>query len=381
MPIDLKAIRRELHQSPEIAFQEHTTKAIIMKHLNIIQRDTGTDSALSNDPDLMIHHFRNSPGILVEYSHGSGAYRLFRADMDALPIQENTACGFVSNQKGMMHACGHDVHMSVLLGLIQEVVTQKLERNLLFLFQPAEEGQGGAESILAEGILQQFHIEAVHALHVADSQPVGSVSSREGVFFGIPREFNVSFNGLSAHVAFPEKGRDAIAAAQRFMSLMRRDIESLNTKHKVIFHVGKISGGQVRNAIADHCLLEGTHRSFSREASNAINDLMARNCLEVEAEMGVTAQLDLLCTYDPVVNDTTLVKRLASICSSQGIVYSEAPAAMTGEDFGFLTSRYPGLLYWLGSGCEYPLHSDKFLPDEACMEHGIRIMLELATAE
>lgn len=381
MPFDPQAVRRDLHQIPEIAFQEHSTKAIILRYLSIIQKDSGSTSGLTNDPDLVIHHFHNSPGILVEYSHGEGAYRLFRADMDALPIKENTTCAFTSVNPGMMHACGHDVHMSVLLGLIQEVVSQRLHRNLLFLFQPAEEGQGGAESILAEGVLQQFHIEAVHALHVADGQPVGSVSTRPGVFFGIPREFNVTFHGLSAHVAFPEKGIDAIAAAHSFVALMRADIDKLTREHRVIYHIGKISGGRVRNAIADNCLLEGTHRSFSREASNAMNELMKQNCAIVEEEFKVRTQLDLLCTYDPVVNDAALVQRLQAVCTEIGIRYSEAPQAMTGEDFGFLTSRYPGLLFWLGSGCEYPLHSDKFLPDEACIAHGIRVMLELTRAD
>ncbi|NLN85252.1 MAG: N-acetyldiaminopimelate deacetylase, partial [Candidatus Cloacimonetes bacterium] len=199
MSLNLSQIRRELHRVPELAFREHKTKELLLAQLEKL-------------PRIRVQEFSTNTGILVEYSEGNGPYRLFRADMDALPITENTGCAFSSQHPGLMHACGHDIHMTVLLGLIERVVSQALPRNLLFLFQPAEEGEGGAQSVLAEGLIQEYEVEAAFALHVASGLPVGTVSSRAGIFFGIPQEFDVSFIGRSAHAAFPEKGVNALFA-------------------------------------------------------------------------------------------------------------------------------------------------------------------------
>lgn len=377
MPIDLIALRHELHQHPEIAFQEHSTKSILLKYLHAIKDEYSEHTGTVQDR-FQIIEMNNSTGILVKYAFGDESYRLFRADMDALPIEEQTAYEFSSTTRGMMHACGHDIHMTVLMGLIESVCKDRLERNLLFLFQPAEEGQGGAECVLAEGIIQEFDIDSAIALHVGSEIPVNTVASRAGIFFGIPQEFDVRFTGIPAHVAFPEKGVNAIGAALDFMSAMDKDIFELSKKHKVIFHVGKISGGSVRNVIADRCVLEGTHRSLHKDARDAMNDLIHTNSDLAARAIGASSKVDLLCSYDPVVNNASLVEELSAKCRDIGVQYQETPVVMTGEDFGFFTSLYPGVLFWLGSGCDYPLHSDHFLPDEACIATGVKVLLAIA---
>lgn len=376
----LAELRQTLHQNPEIAFDEHKTSAILKRALQELCRQHLTPAAIkAGAVEPIIHDFESSPGFLVEYTSCDSPYKLFRADMDALPVNEATRCSFTSSTPGMMHACGHDIHMSVLIGLIERVLTEQPKRNLLFLFQPAEEGKGGAESVLSEGIIQQFNVEAVHALHVASGMPVGHVSSRPGIFFGIPQEFDVRFTGKSAHVAFPEQGIDAIAPAMEFDRLMRKDIAELAKRHRVIFHIGRIEGGSIRNVIADRCVLEGTHRSLAKDARDEMNRLITQNAQTAAATTGAGYETDFLCSYDPVINDPALEQRLKAVCESLGITYSEAPVAMTGEDFGFFTSRWPGLLFWLGSGCDQPLHSPQFLPQEDCIEVGVRVMLKLAT--
>jgi len=366
MPKDLISIREELHQIPEIAFEERLSSRYIIKQLEEL-------------PGIMIHRFQNSTGILVEYSHGEGAYRLFRADMDALPIAENTGKACQSRHPGMMHACGHDVHMTILIGLIKQVCTEKPAKNLLFLFQPAEEGKGGAEYVLAEGLIQSYSIESVYALHVASGMPVGTVSSRAGVFFGLPQEFDVVFKGKAAHAAYPEQGVNALDAALTFIALMNTDIEDLKTEHRVIFHIGKLESGTVRNVVPDLCRIEGTHRSLERSSRDAMNEFIKQNSAEASRQTGAEASYDLLCSYDPVVNDELLVQKLQEQCAILKLNYLPADPAMTGEDFGFFTSLYPGLLFWLGSGCDYPLHSDKFYPDPACIEPGVKLFYALAT--
>lgn len=365
MSLDLIRLRQELHQIPETAFDEHRTKALLLEQLKQLE-------------GIRIHEFAKSTGLLVEYSRGEGGYRLFRADMDALPVSENTGCDFTSLNTGLMHACGHDVHMAVLMGLIAKVARTKPEKNLLFLFQPAEEGQGGAESVLGEGLIQSFPVESVFALHVASGLPVGAVSSRAGTFFGIPQEFDVTFKGKSAHAAFPEKGINALQAGLDFIARMQADITELAHSEKVIWHVGKMESGTVRNVVPDRCKLEGTQRTLSKSVRDRVNALMLENCSRTASQTGAEYQLDFLGTYDPVVNSEELVLELKEVCAELGLHYEEAEIALTGEDFGFFTTRYPGLLFWLGSGCEHPLHSDKFLPEAACIEVGIRIFEQLA---
>ena len=365
MKIDLPKLRKQLHRIPEIAFAEANTKLVLLSYLHMLE-------------GIRIHEFTMSNGILVDYKGCEGNYRLFRADMDALPVQENTGCDFASQNPGMMHACGHDIHMTVLLGLIQRICELKPKVNLLFLFQPAEEGKGGAESILSENLIQSYPVSEVFALHVASDMPVGAVSSKPGVFFGIPQEFDVVFKGVSAHAAFPEKGVNALQAGVRFMQLMQADIAELGKTARVIFHVGKMTSGTVRNVVSDRCVLEGTHRTLSKNVRDTINKLILSNCAAVSEELHAEYEVDFLCSYDPVINAQKLVTELEAVCNAAGIKYLEAETALTGEDFGFFTTLYPGLLFWLGSGCNYPLHSDKFLADESCIEMGIKVMELLA---
>ena len=368
--MDLIALRQMLHQIPEIAFAETKTKALLLHTLQ--------ELIPLSDPAWKLIEFQHSNGILISYTICDQPYRLFRADMDALPISESSGCDYPSQHQGFMHACGHDIHMTVLIGLIAQIVEQKPQRNLLFLFQPAEEGQGGAKAILAEGIIQQHKIDSAIALHVASEMPVGTISSKSGVFFGIPQEFDVRFFGKAAHVAFPEKGINALEAGVDFIESIREQLKPLQASNRLIFHVGKMTSGTIRNVIADTCILEGTHRTLGSEIRDRINELIHTTSSSSAAKYGATARIDLLCSYDAVVNNATLVEELVEVCKTKNIDYIPAETAMTGEDFGFFTTLYPGLLFWLGSGAKHPLHSEKFLPDSACIAVGVKVMLELA---
>ncbi len=362
---DLADIRRQLHRIPEPAFQENATRDLIITYLQDM-------------PGFTIHRFANSPGLLIEYSRGQGSYLLFRADMDGLPITEATGCSFASQHEGFMHACGHDIHMTVLLGLIFRVREAMPQRNLLFLFQPAEEGMGGAESILAEGVLQSYMISHALALHVSGSLPVGEVSSKPGIFFAIPQEFDVEFLGKAAHAAFPEKGANALTGGLEFYKRIISFIENLKLSEQVIFNIGVLSSGTIRNIIPDRCLMQGTHRTLRKELRDLINKETESLATEVAAESGLQAKLQLLCTYDPVVNDAALCRTLEQATEELGYDYRESRTFMTGEDFGFFTSLYPGLLFWLGGGEQpFDLHSDKFLPDDACLEIGVDVFYKL----
>ena len=379
--IDIALVRQALHEIPELAFNESKTKALLLHYLDkILPTAVYLDnfSLATLTPGWSIYQFKQSNGILVCFHQGKGSYRLFRADMDALPVIENCSSSFPSLHPGLMHACGHDVHMAILIGLIQAISKLPPSRNFLFLFQPAEEGKGGAESILAEGVVQQFTVDSAIALHVASELPVGTISTKAGIFFGIPQEFDVQFIGKASHVAYPEKGINALSAGLDFISRMNTSIAALNATERVIFNVGKMEAGTIRNIIPAKCLLEGTHRSLKKQVRNAINQMITTNATLAAANVNAETAVDFLCSYEPVVNNEGLVQELIEQCHELGYKYTEAETAMTGEDFGFFTTLYPGLLFWLGSGCDYPLHSDKFLPLEECIEVGIKLMLALA---
>ncbi len=365
MSFDAPALRRELHQIPELAFNEHQTKALLLKYLTKLDL-------------IRIHEFDTNPGILVEYTHGSGSYKLFRADMDALPIEEKTACSYESKHKGIMHACGHDIHMAILMGLIHSILESKPAQNLLFLFQPAEEGKGGAEAVLAENIVQSFDIHSVYALHVNPHLGLNQVSARAGIFFAIPQEFDVTFHGKAAHVAFPEEGKDALAAGISFYNVMQGLCQELARDERLIFHIGKLGAGVIRNVIADSCKLEGTHRTLSRAMRDRVNDQIRKQAAICADTFKLDYEIDFLCSYDPVINNQDLFQELTDKCQQLGVELVPSPVYMTGEDFGFFTSKYPGLLFWLGANDDlHDLHSGDFLPDEACIPIGIKLLHSL----
>lgn len=375
MSFDPLMLRHDLHRIPELAYEEHKTKARLK---------AGIEAIIAADPDgnelFARSEFLNSTGLLVTYQGGAeGApYKLFRADMDALPLKEETGSICPSEYFGTMHACGHDVHMAVLMGLISRVSSEHPKRNLMFLFQPAEEGKGGAQSVLAEGLIQKYSVTAAYALHVAANMPVGTISSKAGIFFGIPQEFDLHFHGKASHVAFPEQGVNALDGALDFMYCMKKDMDELQRRERVIFHVGKMSAGRVRNVIADECVLEGTHRTLSIATRDEVNRLIELRARESAMAIGAKAEVELLGTYEAVVNDEGLYGKLKSVCRTLNYRFEEAETVMTGEDFGFFTSMYPGLLFWLGSGSDHPLHSPRFLPQDECVAVGIDMMYALA---
>jgi len=363
--LDLIKIRKDLHRIPEIAFQEFKTQECILGYLRKFD-------------GLEIHTFETT-GILVEYSYGSGKYQLFRADMDALPISEETGCSFASEHSGFMHACGHDVHMTILLGLIEKVLSEKPEQNILFLFQPAEEGKGGAERLLKDSIWDKFQISNVHALHVNGKLPVGTISSKPGIFFANTAEIDVTITGKSSHVAFPEMGIDALNGGMLFLQEFQNEIDKWGNK-EVAWGFGHMTAGRVRNTVAANCKLEGTYRAFNHENRNKLKEITAICASKVEQEIGVKMEIKFLEEYEQVENNPELVEKLKNITAELNCDYVEAEQVFTGEDFGFFTEKFPGVLFWLGVNPQDPqqniqeLHANNFLPDDACIEIGINAM-------
>lgn len=364
--MDLKKIREDLHRIPEIGFNLFKTQAYI-------------EDLFKNEKILNCHKF-DFTGLLYEYKVNNGYYQLFRADMDALTIKEETFCPFRSQHEGVMHACGHDIHMTILIGLIDRVLQEKPDQNLLFLFQPAEEGQGGAERIIKTGIFKRFQIKSAFTLHVNGILPLGTVASRPGIFFANAQEVNVLFKGISAHIAFPEQGRNALEAGvifyQKFKERLRLEYPEADS---VIVEFGKMQAGTVMNAIADDCKLEGTIRTFKEKDLDFLKKLIDVTALQAAEKLDLEYEIQYHCFYKNVKNDAGLVNILKEKLKNLELHYQESDKVFTGEDFGFFTHMYKGLLFWLGTnkGENEDLHSSRFLPSSDVIPVGVNIFWEL----
>lgn len=363
--LDLIKIRKKLHQIPELAYQEFKTQEYLLENLKAF-------------PELKIHQFKPT-GILVDYQVGKGKYLLFRADMDALPISENTDCDFRSIHPGLMHACGHDIHMTILLGLIEQVIAAKPDINLLFLFQPAEEGQSGAEAVLKDAVWDEYDIESAFALHVSPELPVGTISSREGNFFAATAEFDISIQGISSHIAMPQEGKNALQAGIEVYQSVQQLQHIVKSKERFICDFGLMTAGSVRNAIPAHCLLSGTIRAADRNRIADLKKSLKGICHAVSIAYEVEISTKFLAEYQEVYNSAALVEDLKIAVSNIGVKFQQAEMTMAGEDFGFIASRWGGILFWLGAlGKEiYPLHSDRFLPSDKSIVIGIKLFYQL----
>ncbi len=349
--IDLIKIREDLHKIPEQGLQEKLTQAYLLKVL-------GQFSCLKL-------RFLGT-GILAEYTQGQGKYKLFRADMDGLQVDEQTRASFASQHSGWMHACGHDIHMSVLLGLIQKVEQNRLKKNLLFLFQPAEELGLGAKKVISSGVLKDYEIEAVFALHITPDYAVGQVASKAGTIFAAAQEFDFDIVGKGAHAAKPQQGRDALLAGCELVQLLQRLKEKSNR-----ICVGEFASGSVRNAIAQRAIIKGTHRSLCKQDKIDLNKHLEASAQEVAQRYGVKIDLRFGASTTEVVNHKELLAKM-SRSLPQGVEFKKAPVEYTAEDFGVLSSIYPGLLFWLGGGVSrHGLHNGKFLPDSKAIAVGV----------
>jgi N-acetyldiaminopimelate deacetylase len=363
--MDIFQIRWDLHQIPELAFNEFKTQKYLIQ-------------LLSGFEGLNFHHFEPT-GFLVEYSPASGKYLLFRTDMDALAITECTGAEYSSIHTGRMHACGHDVHMTILAGLIEKVIKEKPQRNILFLFQPAEEGQGGAEKVLADPIWDNYDIEAAYALHVSPELPAGVISSKTGNFFAATAEFDLEIQGVSAHIAMPEKGKNALQAAIEIYLAVQQLKHIVKSQEKFICDFGILNAGTVRNAIPAHASLSGTIRAKDITSVAVLKDTLQSISHAIASACDVETKIKYLAEYQEVYNSAPLVDNLKLAAAKNNVEFRQAETTMAGEDFGFIAARWGGLLFWLGARGNYPhpLHSDKFLPDENSINIGINLFFDI----
>ena len=370
----LKQLRKTLHESPEPSFNEFKTAEIILGFFNEVAKDSPLFTV--KRPFLT--------SIVIDYHNGGDTpYKLFRADMDAIRVDESPEHEIVSKNPGVMHACGHDIHMTVLCGILMEVAEKLPEKNILFVFQPGEEGAGGARKMIESGVFDSYNIEAAHAIHVNDDFLVGEIASNDNILFAIPREVDVVFEGKTAHAAFPERGHDALAAAAEFLTVVEHNIrKTINPTDTFHAHFGKLVSGTARNVVSGYSKIEGTLRSFTSEmmaTGTKIVEETAKRCAET---YGCSAKLTILGEYIEVRNTPELFAKLKTAAEKHGIKCIYKKGDLVGEDFGYFSKKWSGIMFWVGcrkNSASEPvsLHSNLFFPDFGAVEVALKLMLEM----
>jgi N-acetyldiaminopimelate deacetylase len=357
-------LRHKLHQHPELAFQEFKTTELIIESIE----------SLSGSEQLKIHN-PFPTGVLLEYKVTDDPFLLFRADIDALPIKEENEIDFKSTNN-YMHACGHDVHTSILYSFLIDVLENKPDQNILFLFQPAEEAGGGAMEFYNTGVFDKFEIKNAFALHVSDEYPEGTVASTSGVLFASALEIDIEFIGESAHVAFPTEGKNAFNAMRMFLD--NSDDLLNSTRDSILFGIGKYAAGNVRNITPGYSKLEGSIRGKSGGEVIGFLERIKSILEEIKTITGVHYKITMGAHYPEVIVNEKLFKKLKTVLSEE-FNFIDCGSKMTGEDFGFFSKKWPSFMFWLGTskGERYGLHNPKFLPPDETIETGKNVFTKI----
>lgn len=358
--MDAIELRHELHKNPELAFQEYKTQKIL--------RDAILKLGYKDIYDV-------HTGLVIKKKDlGSDDFVLLRAEMDGLPIVEETGWEHSSHNFNM-HACGHDFHMATLYNLMNKIKKNNTRGNFLFVFQPAEETGGGALKIIDFLEKKDYKVKAAIAMHITDEYEKGTIASRSGILFASSCEVDLLFKGKAAHAAFNYMGKDAIKASVLFLNeIYNRDWGKDN-----LVWFGKISGGNARNIVADRLKLEGTVRSPNLRILNETLKSLEILAKRIERLTDVKIELSKGSVYRQVEVDKRLLVILKEVAKKSGYRFIECEMKLTGEDFGYFSQKYPTLMFWFGCRNDrtYGLHNPKFLPDDSLIEPAADILYKL----
>jgi amidohydrolase len=368
-------LRRAIHRRPELGFEERETAALIERELDSLgierRRVAGTGVV----------------GIIRGGRHGRVV--ALRADMDALPIDERTGLPFASKIAGAMHACGHDAHTAMLLGAARVLSERRdaFQGTVVLIFQPAEEGPGGAEPMIAQGVLDDPKVDAIAMLHVDVRLNAGTIGITPGPVNASADELHLTIHGRGGHGAYPHNAVDAIPAAAAVVTALQniaaRETDPLGA---VVVTIGTIRGGYRNNVIADSVEMTGTLRAFDPNVRDALQSRVERIANGVAGAYNATAEVNVVRGYPPVVNDSGLAEEFTKYVREKTEIDVERPMpTMGGEDFAYFAQRTRGLQIRLGVrnesiGAIHSGHSPQFLIDEAALPVGVQTLVAFATA-
>ncbi len=368
-------LRHKIHMRPELSFQEHETSALVCSFLD--KYGIEYRSGIAGTGVLVI---------IKGEKKGSGKTLLIRADMDALPVCEKSGCGFASERDGVMHACGHDVHTSVLLCCAAALskMRENFSGTVKLMFQPGEETTGGAEPMIKAGILEDPKVDSCVALHVEPSMKVGTAGFKTGPFYACPDEFDIVIKGRGGHAATPQKCADPIIAAAQLITA----IESLPTRlisplDPAAVSVCMVNGGSAYNVIPDSVRIGGSVRVFSEPDREAIENAIGAAASSICSIYGAECEYEYRRLFLPLINDKNTTELLKRSAEKYLETVELSEPTMAGEDFSYLTDAVnSSALFWLGCTEDdhegAPLHSERFFASDKCIEYGAEIFCDYA---
>lgn len=340
---DLADLRHELHRTPEIGLDLPATQAIVLRELAALGIEATPGRGLGSVTGV-VRGGRPGPAVLL------------RGDMDALPVTEDTGEPFTSERDGVMHACGHDLHVAGLLGAARLLAERRAEwaGSVVLMFQPGEEGDHGARLMIEEGVLDAAgeRVVGAYGLHVVSAElPVGVVTARAGTYYAAADQLFVTVQGRGGHGSMPHLAADPVpVAAEITLALQTVVTRQWDAMDPVVVTVGRISAGTIDNVIPATAELAATVRTFSREAHAEIPGLLVRAAEHIAAAHGMTAQIDYVRGYPTLVNDADEVARAERVTGELGLAYVTAAVPVTGaEDFSYVLEKVPGAYVTLGA--------------------------------
>ena len=373
----VKEHRYYLHAHPELSHHEKNTAAYIaetLKKMGLTPKENVGGYGVT----------------AVIEGKGEGKCVGLRADFDALPITECTGVPFASETPGVMHACGHDAHTAMLLGAayVLNEIKDEFSGRVKLVFQPSEEDAAGsgAKAMIADGCLEDPHVDAMFGQHVWPNLPYGKVGVRNGAMMASSDRFFITIKGKNSHGSAPENGIDAIVIAAQVISALQTIVSrNVGPLDSAVVTIGTIHGGNRYNVIADEVKMEGTCRNLNPVIRNTMPDRIGNIVRGVSESMGGSCDFKYMKCYSPTVNDPekfVIVRdSIVEVLGEEGLVIPEN-SALGGEDFSFYCQEIPSAFFWLGCQDEdlpkYPIHHGKFLPKEESLIIGMKVMLTAA---
>jgi amidohydrolase len=365
-------IRRDIHANPELGFEEIRTAGVVARELSRLgiahQTGIGKTGVVG-----LIEGGRPGPVLAI------------RADMDALPIEEKTGLPFASTKVGLMHACGHDIHTTTLLGVaaVLKELAPQLAGTIKLVFQPAEEGIGGMQAMIADGVMDGPKIDLALGFHNHPEIPVGNFGFVHGACLAAADRFDIVVRGKSGHAAYPHHAVDPIVAAAMLVAQLQTVVSrEVRPTHPAVVTVGAINGGTTYNIIPDACLIKGTVRTLHPPARDAAEAAIKRLAAGMLEGMRVACDVDYRRGVPPLRNtDSVLEPTVAAVRHQLGDVIDEFEPSLGGEDFALMADLVPAFQLRVGSsqpGRSDRLHNSAYQPDERCIGFGVQALSRAA---
>jgi amidohydrolase len=360
MHAEMTAWRRDIHADPELGFEEHRTSELVARKLA--------------EFGCVVHRQVGKTGVVGVLQTGNGPSVGLRADMDALPIDEANDLPYRSRNPARMHACGHDGHTAMLLGAARYLAeTRNFDGTVVFIFQPAEEGLGGARAMIDDGLFSRFPCDSVFGMHNTPGLPIGKFAIRPGVMMAGGAFFDVSVTGSGSHGARPEAGVDPVLAASHIVTALQAIVaRNIGPTEAAVVSATAIHGGDAYNVIPQTVVIRGTARAFSSEIMQRIEQWMKRTAQGVAQGFGATAAVEFRSLFAPLVNDpaeTTFIADAAAEVVGEAHVDRNRSIVMASEDFSFMLEQRPGAYINIGNGDgigSTPVHNPRYnFNDEA----------------